>query len=192
MKDFKIAQKVIRLCGREVENLGEAFRCPIHKDERPSVALWRGKNGKIVLHEFHDGDNFITLAEVYAAFICRKNMRLKKGELITWWLRVLEDIGHIEPPVVTFKKLPEDTPESTKKLYAGFIRLLRLRKVYDSTQTAAPFSWSFALNWCGIGSMATVSKSMKWLLSNGYIKMIEKGCKIGEGTKAALFVLGGD
>lgn len=189
-KDLVIAKKVMGLCGSEVQDLGVSFRCPLHKDERPSVALYKNNRGDITFYEFHGSRKFLTLPEVYASYICKKNITLKKGEIAIWWLRVLEEIGYINPPTVRAKKLPKDATEPVQKLYNGFIRLLRLRMVYDPNQTSAPFSWSFALNWCGIGSMSTVSKAMKWLLCNGYIKMVEKGCKIGEGSQAALFILG--
>lgn len=188
-KSLDIAIKIVAFCGQKVSKLGQSFYCPLHDDKRPSVSLWRGKNGSIMLHEFHRGNKFITLVEMYASYVTGKDIQLKKGEMVIWWLRALEDIGVIKPKAIKARKLKKDAPESVKKLYEGFIRLIKLRKVYDPKQDTAPYSWSFAQTWCGIGSFTTVSKGMKYLLSNHYLEMVEKGSKIGEGSKAALFKL---
>jgi hypothetical protein len=83
-------------------------------------------------------------------------------------------------------KLPEDAPESVKKLYKGFILLLALRTLYNPEQVGAPFSWRFAEGWCGIGSPSTVQKAMRYLLERGYVyKFRDNGS-----SKLTILVLG--
>ncbi|TEB16789.1 hypothetical protein Psfp_00950 [Pelotomaculum sp. FP] len=76
-------------------------------------------------------------------------------------------------------KLPEDAPESVKKLYKGFILLLALRTFYNPEQVGAPFSWRFAADWCAISSHTTVQNAMRYLLERGYVyKVRDNGSKL--------------
>jgi hypothetical protein len=189
-KDPEIALKVMRSLGINVSKLGEAFRCPIHEDVNPSAALWKGKNGTIMLHEFHQGDNFWTLPEMYASYICHKKefMKLSKSQMVEWWIRVLENIGHIQLPTIKFKPLPANVSKGTKATYEGFIYLIRIRKFYNQNEAEeAPFSWGFACDWCNF-TKPTIQKGLKWLLANGYLEKAKDAIKCGK-REAALYKL---
>ena len=147
------------------------------------------------------------LPDVYAALVTGKGLLLKKGERAIWWIRALHQIGRVNPPLKNHYPLPTDTDrlkgvmqvknpepvdkpytiktETVKKLYDGFVYLMELRQLYGE-QESAPFSWTFAADWCGIGSMSTIQKAMHWLLQNGYLY---KNIKEGKG-KLTLFSIG--
>ena len=197
-RDPEIAFKVMKLCGREVDRIGKAFKCPIpgHSEKRASVALWQGADVEdaVVLHDFHKRDPgrvFWPLVDVYASVKVGKALELKKGERAIWWLRALHEIGAVNPPVLKGYELPQEAPESARKLYQGFIYLMELRQLYEP-QDSAPLSWTFAAAWCGIGSYTTVAKAMRYLLERGYLYMKQPGVKIGEGDgpRSALFAIG--
>ena len=190
-QDFDIARTILSRCGVEVKGLGKAFKCilPGHSEKHASAALWKPEGGYIGYHDFHFRDEaaWFTLADVWAAHETGEVRKLGKGEGVVWWLRCLHEIGAIGIPEVAHYELPGDARESVCKLYDGFVYLLRLRTVYDKTQRqAAPFSWRFAMSWCGIGSMHTIQRGMLWLLKRGYL------VKVGEttGRKISLFALG--
>ena len=151
---------------------GKAFLCPLpgHAEKKPSAALWKPDGGFYGLHDFHArGDGlWWPLCDVYAACVTGENRKLGKGERKVWWVRALADIGAIDVPEVPHKELPGTEPPSVRKLYAGFLRLLAVRAVYD-TDKATPFSWTFAQGWCDIGSRHTVQKALDWLFTRGFV-----------------------
>jgi hypothetical protein len=184
------------LCGREVDRIGKAFCCPIpgHSEKKPSVALYHEPGRPIILHDFHARDSsrlFWPLVDVYASVKVGKALELRKGERAIWWLRALHEIGAVNPPVLKGYELPQEAAESARKLYQGFVYLMELRQLYEA-QDSAPMSWTFAAAWCNIGSYATVSKAMRYLLERGYLYMKQPGVKIGEGAgpRSALFAIG--
>jgi hypothetical protein len=171
-----VAFAIMEKCGRRVTRLGKAFRCPLPScpDNHPSVALWKSEigNGIIGLRHFHGDPSFLLLPEVYAACVSGEVRRLQSGEVAVWWLRALVETGLIELPPINAPVLSADAPPSARKLYDGFVRLLRIRELYKAGQTSAPFSWRFAASWCGIGSLATVQTAMAWLLANGCLRKV--------------------
>lgn len=190
-KHDEVAFAVINKFGRNIKRVGKAFRCvlPGHEETKPSAALYRMDNGIIALKDFHKAGDTWLLPDVYASCLTGKEMKLKPGERIIWWLRALSDLGIISPPIRLHSQLPENVSESVRRLYKGFVQLVALREMYKPAQEGTPFSWEFARRWCGIGSNTTVQKSMAWLLKNGYIRMVREGSKIGQGSKSAIFEL---
>jgi hypothetical protein len=180
--EWAVALAILTLCGADVRGPGKAFRCPLpgHDERRPSAALWKPEGGYYGLHDFHmrGAEEWYTLADCYAAHTTGTTRKLGKGEGAVWWLRALEDIGAITVATMPAPELSQDAPQSARKLYAGFVRLLSLRAVYDPTQaTVAPFSWRFAQGWCSIGSPNTVKSGLAWLFKQGYLELT------GETTK---------
>ena len=189
--DWETARAILRKCGADPKAPGRAFKCPLpgHSEKHASAALWRpeGDGGFFSLHDFHFRDKaaWWPLPDVYASCCAGKARQLKSGERAIWWLRALADIGAIEVPAVRHHDLPGDARGSVRKLYDGFIYLLALRKVYDPKQTqAAPFTWTFAQGWCGIGSRHTVQASLNWLFKRGYLYKCGKTTGRGIGLLA--------
>jgi len=195
-EDPETAFKIMRLCGREVNRLGKAFCCPIpgHSEKKPSAALYQEEGKAIVLNDFHERDRgrfSWPLVDVYASVIVGKPLELRKGERAIWWLRALHDIGAVNPPVLNRYELPQEAKKPARKLYQGFVYLMELRQLYEA-QDSAPFSWSFAGQWCGLKSAGQVQQAMKYLLERGFLYMKQPGVKIGEGEgpRSALFAIG--
>ena len=194
--DPETAFKIMSLCGREVDRIGKAFTCPLpgHSERKPSASLYQKPGRPIVLNDFHEreaGRFSWPLVDVYASCKVGKALELKKGERAIWWLRALHEIGAVNPPVLKGYELPEEAKKPARKLYQGFIYLMELRQLYEP-QDSAPFSWSFAGQWCGIKSAGQVQQAMKYLLERGYLYMKQPGVKIGEGEgpRSALFAIG--
>jgi len=187
-KKDDVAIAVLQRFGVSVKQVGKTFMCPLpgHEEKNPSAALYRMDNGIIALKDFHRDAGCWLLPDVYAACITGKVEKLKGGEMLVWWFRCLADLGYIDPPSMHAHKLPDDAPESVRKLYKGFIHLLALRTFYDPEQVGAPFSWRFAEGWCGIGSPNTVQKAMRYLLERGYVYKLRNT----EGTKLTILALG--
>ena len=195
-QDPETALKIMEVCGRKVDRIGKAFTCPLpgHGEKKPSAALYQEPGRPIVLNDFHEKDRgrfSWPLPDVYASCKVGKPLQLKKGERAIWWLRALHEIGQVNPPILKGYELPQEAPESARKLYKGFIYLMELRQLY-AAQDAAPFSWSFASRWCGIRSAKYVQKAMRFLLERGFLYMKQPGVKIGEGEgpRSALFAIG--
>ena len=187
-KQDDVAFAVLQRFGVSVKQVGKPFMCllPGHEEKNPSAALYRLDNGIIALKDFHRDAGCWLLPDVYAACMTGKVEKLKGGERLVWWLRCLADLGYIDPPSMHAHKLPDDAPESVKKLYKGFISLLALRTLYNSEQVGAPFSWRFAAGWCGISSHSTVQKAMRYLLERGYVYKIRNT----ESSKLTILALG--
>lgn len=190
-QDQIVAFKILGLFGVEVSKLGQAFKCPIHPEDNPSAALWRGKNGNIMLHEFHQGDNYWTLPETYASCIYRRTefIKLSSSQMVRWWIRALADINYIELPVISFKPLPLKSPKTARKVYEGIILLVQVQKFYDSNQgDEVLFSHGFGLEWCGYADKNSIKDGLKWLLKNGYIEKTKEAVLCGK-REAALYRL---
>ena len=169
LRDPRVALTVMKEIGVEVYRIGQAFLCPIHKENNPSAALYLPHDqGFITMHDFHTGE-FIPLPDLYAAHIKGKYKPLGAGERALWWIRCLVDLGYIDYPRMLARSLPDDAPESAQILYSGFLRLLGIRKLYDGSQEEAPFSWRFAAGWCGGLTNYKIKQGMAWLLGNGYL-----------------------
>ena len=194
--DPETAFKIMSLCGREVDRIGKAFTCPLpgHSERKPSASLYQKPGRPIVLNDFHEreaGRFSWPLVDVYASCKVGKALKLRKGERAIWWLRALHEIGAVNPPVLKGYELPQEAKKPAIKLYQGFIYLMELRQLY-AAQDSAPFSWSFAGQWCDLKSAGQVQQAMKYLLERGYLYMKQPGVKIGEGEgpRSALFAIG--
>ena len=195
-QDKQVAFKIMGLCGREVNRIGKAFCCPIpgHNEHKPSAALYQEPGRPIVLNDFHELDTgrfTWPLVDVYASVIVGKPLQLRKGERAIWWLRALHEIGKVNPPILKQHELPREAKKPARKLYQGFIYLMKLRQLYEA-QDSAPFSWTFAGQWCGIKSSRQVQQGMRYLLEHGFLYMKQPGVRIGEGggPRSALFSIG--
>ena len=145
----------------------------------------------IMLHEFHQGDNYWTLPEMYASYICHKKefMRLSKSQMAEWWIRALEDAGCIKLPQINHRQLPVNVSRNARRVYEGFIRLIQVRKFYNPKQSEeAPFSHGFGCDWCGYSEKRSVRLGLEWLLKNGYIEKTKEAVLCGK-REATLYRL---
>ncbi len=178
--------------------IGQKFRCvlPGHQEQHPSAALWCGDDGVIVYRDFHaakytrSGEtprNSFTLAEAYAAKISGVAARLNGYTHRVWKLRLLVATGFIAPAHVAAQPAPPDLSPPARKVYTGFIDLLRVRKLSEP-EKPVPFSWRFSAAWCGI-SQRDAQNGMRELLSRGLLA--QEGAIAGPfGKQMAVFALG--
>jgi hypothetical protein len=194
-----VAAGFLHLCGREGVRIGKAFCCvlPGHTDRHPSAALYAPLGKPFVLHDFHahtQDAEWWPLPDVLAAVRTGQLRKLSSGERAVWLLRGLAELDRVTLPKIDAPPLPDDAPGPARKLYGGLRLLLAVRELYEPGQAerGCPFSWSFAAGWCGIGSAATVSKGMRWLLERGFLRVTAPGTSIGQGGRrqAALIAIG--
>lgn len=170
-----VALSILKACGVSRPKLGKAFRCPLpgHQERKPSAALYRQPDGVINLHDFHcrSGNEWYSLAEVYASVQSGRLVRLGPGEKSVWLRRALTELGYIRAPAVMAPKLPQDAPEIVKDVYVGFQKLLSVRTLYNSEDIGAPYSWRFASTWCARSERHT-GEAIRWLLARGYLRTV--------------------
>ena len=181
-----IALACVRVLGIPVDNIGESFRCilPRHDEQRPSASLhWDPKTGVLKYRDRHkrSGHEWLSLPEVRAALAHGKVVRLRRPSQAAWQLRLLVEAGMLAPADVPAGILPASTPPAIRKVFDGFLLLLGCKWLHTPAVPTV-FSWRFAMGWCGVGSMTTVSKAMQWLLAHRFIR------QVGEWRRAALFL----
>lgn len=186
------AVRILRACGVANPKVGKGIPCclPGHHEKHPSAALWRQPDGAYGWHDFHqrDGREWFSLAEVYASVKAGKTMKLGPGETAAWMLRAVMDVGLLKAPAVMAPKVPADAPEVVRDVYAGFLKLLAVRAIYNAAQTSAPYSWRFAALWCGRSERHT-GEAIKWLLQRGYLRPADEPGDRSK-RKATLLALG--
>jgi hypothetical protein len=176
--DPEVAFEILKVCGVEVRELGRAFKCPWcdDDDDHPSAALYQRYDesgvpqSPVFLHDFHfqGKAGWIPLPDLYARFKSGRRKRLKAPERAVWGVRALAETGSISLPNLDSPSLPNDTPDSARRLMAGFQELLRVRQVCWSVSGPAPYSWDFASRWCRM-SKPTVQTAIGWLRDKGYL-----------------------
>jgi hypothetical protein len=96
---------------------------------------------------------------------------LSKAELKLWTLRMLVDMGVLDPVEVERRplpdELPEDAPEHLRETYHAIVRVLSLRYLFG--RELAPLTHKFLAQWTGLPEYA-VSKCMRWLLKHFYLQ----------------------
>lgn len=192
----EVVRAVLAQSGIATRELNQSFCCPLPDHDsttgKASACLFRADSGLILLQCFHDNASHAPV-DLYYWRRARKGEghpdRLSGGMRALWWRRALAEVEIITPRTIHAPALPADAPPSARKLYAGFLELLALQM---SDEDAAPYSWTFAADWCGIGSLATVGKGMSWLLERGYLqKLDEVEWQGGKGKRQAnRFALG--
>lgn len=161
-----------------VSRVGTAFRCPFHPERRPSVALWQARPGApLFWHEFHPRapQAWWGLPEVvYALWTGTPLRRLPHGSGIAGWARAAVAAGVLVAPAIAHAPLPATMPAGARRLFEGFVELLVARGLYAATEAAAaPFSWRFALDWCGPGlTERLVRDGWTWLQQAGWVQAV--------------------
>lgn len=190
LRDQRFNDAALRLLGLD-GCAARAFRCvlPGHAEAHPSATLVVTDEGVVLYHDWHrrDGCEWLLLPAVYAAVVSGEVRPLRGPELAVWTLRMAIDAGVISPAPVDAPECPEDVDETTKRVYAGFIRLLQCKWLIEPGAPTV-FSWRFAAAWCGVGrggaAQRRVQRAMAELLRRGLIRVA------GQHGRMALFVPG--
>jgi len=197
----EVALDFLDYLGLEDKKIGQAFKCilPGHSDGKPSSSFYKGNNGIYIYRDWHGGygEQILLIPEVYASLHYGKvvsasdklaDKEIGKSEVATWGIRYLVERGFIKPYEVNYKPLKGKVPETVKKVYEGFVRLLECKWLYSPNEPT-PFSWRFAKGWCQV-SERKAGDAIQWLLANGYIH--QAGSTTGKGRKMALFSINGE
>ncbi|HXH09534.1 MAG TPA: bifunctional DNA primase/polymerase [Alphaproteobacteria bacterium] len=171
------ARYIMRMAGRpaDVVGSGQAFRCilPGHGPDRSPSASWRlTADGALLYRDWHThaGQMWYSPAEVYAAIVSGRVTRLPRPSRLTWWLRLLVDVGFLWPADVRMPAIPDNAPPSVRQLCEGFRRLLAAKWVYQHGQPTM-FSRSWAAAWCGM-QRSTAHGALQWALAHGIIRIV--------------------
>jgi hypothetical protein len=147
--------------------LGEGFHCllPGHSDTKPSASFGRHDAGHYYYKDFHHGNygspDVLTFAEVYAAQMTGRVQKLNKSSHTTWKIRMLVEMGMLQPALVELRSLPQHASKTVQKVYEGFRLLLQCKWRYAYGAPTA-FSWSFAAGWCDVAE-DTAARAFKAL-----------------------------
>ena len=105
-------------------------------------------------------------------------------EHAVWALRLLVEAGLVKGADVPHRKLPDDASPTVRRVYEGFVLLLRCKHLH-TPGAATPFTWSFAACWCGVDSR-TARDAMRYLLQEGFVQ--EAGAWQCRGREMKLFL----
>lgn len=167
-----VIQLMNKVFNVDVNRLEKGFLCPLHKENKPSTALYRTDSGDIGIKDFHRTGYFYTLPEFYFEYKTGKNKKLNSASWLIWLIRLLREGGLIELPRILPPKPLDKLTDNQKQLYAGFIELLEVQQGYDPYQQGAPFSHRFAAEWCNM-NFNTVRAVKSSLMKKEYIKNID-------------------
>lgn len=175
----EIAIRAMRLMGYDdADEMGKHFRCPWHDDDtQPSAALFQGEDSQVFIHDFHCLDQkgeWLTLPDIYAKWVSGQAEILSHAGYAVWGIRLLDELGEITLPEIETPDLPDNAPQSVKKLWAGFCHLLQVREFYLPHQNGTPFSFGFACSWCHFNDRTAVSRAFKWLQDKGLLTALPK------------------
>ena len=163
---------------------------PGHEESNPSASLLWGDNDALLYQDFHGRDNqkSHSLTAVYAALHYKSvKTGMSPTENATWQIRMLI-AGEIIPPAnIKSISLPQNAPNSARRIYDGFVLLMQCRGHY-TPDTPAAFAWSFAKAWCQIPSKGTIGEGFRWLKEHGYMVKVDE--YTGSGRPMSLFRLG--
>jgi hypothetical protein len=169
-RDEEFVRPVVRLLGIPEVPLGSTFRCvlPGHRERHPSASLYREpRHGTIVYRDWHHGNRFYTLTEVYAACVTGEIRRLPGLEYAVWKLRLLIKTWLLRPAEIKLPPLPPDAPPHVHKYWKGYELLLACRWIMSPGEPVA-FTREFAARWCGLNS-SQAERAKKWLIERGLL-----------------------
>jgi len=172
--------------------LGQPFRCflPGHADERPSASFGRSDGGFFYYHDFHARDpglRLLTLAEVHHAQVTGRIAKLSGPLHSVWKMRLLYDLGLLDPVDVPLPPLPANAYAATRAVYEGFRLLVGLRwRVYPDREPVT-FTYPFVMGWCSV-SESSARRGVRMLVATGVIAKV--GTVAFSGRTAPLFMPG--
>jgi len=181
-------EDVVRRCLNHMDILaliGKAFSCPFHPPDNNPSAYIRKPNkpgGAYMFVDAHKGGVVWPLANIYYAFKTGNvPEKLPKSSFLIWTVRLLIDAGVLENNDTAVPSLA-GASDITRRVYAGFCLLMRVRRYLKNGST--PFSWNFASAWCAV-TYREVQGAIKWLMQRGYMRAIGR-----YGGNLSLFTLG--
>jgi hypothetical protein len=157
--------------------LGEPFQCilPGHWDEHPSASFGCTDDGFIYYHDFHAPAGtppLLTLAEVYYAQVTGKIAKLTKPLHAVWKLRLLHDIGVLEPAEVALPPLVSNALPVVPVVYEGLRLLVGLRwRVYTDREPVT-YTYTFVTEWCGV-SESSARRAVRTLVATDIIRKVD-------------------
>jgi len=172
--------------------LGHSFRCvlPGHAEERPSASFGRNDTGFYYYHDFHarNADLYLlTFAEVYHAQVTGRIAKLSGPLHAVWKMRLLHDLGLLDPVDVSLPTLPANAYAATRAVYEGFRLLVGLRwRVYPDREPVT-FTYPFVMGWCSV-SESSARRAVRMLVATGVIAKV--GTVAFSGRTAPLFMPG--
>lgn len=175
---------VHKLFGPDVPHLWEPMKCPI-KGLGEYVGNWiQADGGEFVFNVFHADGNIkktLTLVEFYASQVTESQVLLEEaGERGIWLTRMLAEIKAIELPDVSYRLLGSEWSKAARRVYDGFIMLVRCHLHYDSSRPESCFALDFGSKWCGV-ALNTFRQYRTQLEREKYIQ------KTGEKVKGKTF-----
>jgi hypothetical protein len=174
-KDESVAKRIMKnIFNINMRRVGSSFKCPLHKEKKPSAALYRTDNGVIGFKDFHRAGAFYTLPELYYEYLTGKQKSLKSGTALIWWIRLLRNAGVIEVPRIIVNKDLDQLSDKQRVLFEGFVELLEVQQAYNTEQDSAPFSHRFAAEWTGL-NYETVRTAKVGLIKKDFIIKVEAG-----------------
>jgi hypothetical protein len=145
---------------------------PGHDEERPSADVVFYKRHRVLKIRCHHEDHRPTgLPDIYAMRTTGVYRDLTKAELKLWTLRMLVDMGVLDPAEVSRRalpdELPDDAPRGIRTVYHAIVQVLSLR--YLCGREPAPLVRGFLARWTGLSERA-VGECLQWLLKHWYLK----------------------
>lgn len=179
-KDPQVVGDILFHCGIDgVYDFGWEFDSPLLRfgNEKADAILFKEDEGfvKIKVRNASGKKKIWTIPDYYAAWSSESKIRhLSPGEQVIWWMRALLEMKVLtedyDTPPVRKRSLPKDVRESVRKIYDGFVMLVKLRLLYNKNQKDHLYSYNFIRAWCNIGSNTTVIKGLLWLEDHEYLR----------------------
>ena len=155
---------------------GISDRClcprPGHDEQNPSADVVFYKRHKVLKVRCHHGNHKPTgLPDIYAMRTTGVYRDLTKAELKLWTLRMLVNMGVLDPVEVERRalpdELPDDAPDGVRAVYHAIVEVLSLRYLFG--ESPAPLVRGFLAGWSGMAERR-VGQCLQWLLRHWYLK----------------------
>jgi hypothetical protein len=112
----------------------------------------------------------LTLAETYAIWVTQTLRSLSDAEHALFKLRMLVELGRVNPVAVQLAVLPAGAPPSAVALWSELASLLGIRWLTVSPDAPFPLSVPWFSKWSCL-SEATVREGKRWLSSHGFLNL---------------------
>lgn len=184
------AARMMELWGADWPGMGRKFQCLIpapHATGDQAMAsanIYRNRQGHLRYRCFlgHSGRNEWSLVPVFAYVVTQDvqtlgRPRLSDAEILVWSARAIIDLGFGPAGSLADNLLPlplVGVSPATAKVYAGFIKLLDCRLLFDASAVyTAIYSQEFAARWVGV-SRRDVADALAELVRMDYLHRVTK------------------
>ena len=147
----------------------------LHDENHPSASLWLGKEGAFLYSDHHRNgtQRTYTLTQVYAFRAAGCEWKMEPSEHARQKLRMLIDLGLVEPPEIELPPLPTDADPALMWGYGRLRLLLQARALGEDVSEPFPLTQRFFARWCVSGE-AVARRVIRDLRRSGVI------IKVGE------------